>query len=125
MTFILHCDVILRFTALFMMRKEPTVASLENIDLWIVQFRVLMHVEMSIAIAKMESPVCKYNDFGGEGFKQSRGSVSTVFTMEYHDCLALSWVIQEIGFQGIPGIDVDCSSNMTTLIFIWESAIHN
>jgi len=60
MTFILHGNVVLGLTAFFMMCKEPTVASLEDIYLWIVQFGVLMHVEMSIAIAKMESPVCEF-----------------------------------------------------------------
>jgi hypothetical protein len=39
------------------MCKEPTITALENINFRIEEFGVLMHIEMTIATAKMERPV--------------------------------------------------------------------
>ena len=56
MSFILHGNIILWFTTFFVVREEAAIATLKDIDFGVVEFGVLMHVEMSIAIAKMESP---------------------------------------------------------------------
>ena len=40
-----------------MVGEEARVTSLENVDFGIVEFGILMHVEMTIAIAKVKCPV--------------------------------------------------------------------
>jgi len=65
MSFVLHRNVILRLTAFFITCKEATVSTLQDINFRIMEFRVLMHVQLSIAITKMEGPIISLTNAGG------------------------------------------------------------
>jgi hypothetical protein len=45
--------------------------------------------------------------------------------MEDDDDTAFSRLIEEIGFQRVPGVDINRSSDVTSFILIGESAINN
>jgi hypothetical protein len=52
--------------------------------------------------------------------------MSRVFTMEYDDYFfVLRGLVEEERFQCVPGVYIDCPGDMTSIVFIWESAIHD
>jgi hypothetical protein len=51
--------------------------------------------------------------------------VRTILAMEDDDHTAFSGFVEEIGFQRVPGVDINRSSDVTSFILVWESAIND
>jgi hypothetical protein len=57
--------------------------------------------------------------------KQSWGAVCAIFAVEDNEGFAFAWNFKEEGFQGVPGVYIDCASDVTSFIFVRESTIDN
>jgi len=53
-SFILHRNVTPRLTPFLMAGEETAVTALKDVNLWVMEFRVLVHIETTVAITEME-----------------------------------------------------------------------
>jgi len=56
MSFILHSNVALWLAPFPVMCEETAVTTLKDVNLWVMEFGVLVHVETAVAIAEMKGP---------------------------------------------------------------------
>lgn len=128
---VVHGRVTLGITTLRPSLVKTTIAALKDVNFGIVDFRINGVVEQTISRPEM--------------FGESRSSFGAKFTMEDKDYwLAIFKLPTSIGFwqtfavgvnsisfrkkqlvKGVHRLDIDCTSNMTTLVLIIESTIEN
>lgn len=91
-----------------MLRKECTVATLQNVHVGIAKVRVLIHIIGTILMADI--------------LRHNRGPVGGIFTMEDQGRARL-WACEEFGGQEVLVVVVHGSGDVPALVLILESAV--
>ena len=80
--------------------KEPAVATLEEVDLWVKQLGVLLVVLLSIYVPQSEV-LAGCSSLG-------------VLTVEYKHCIARLWVRDEVIDQLLFGVEVNSANDVAS-----------